>query len=263
MFGALINESPILCGNSQSVKKCYRYDLKSASWLMRPYFVAEERIHSAGATFGNDSWIITGGQKYVEGAPILLDTSEVLDNGSFVSGPRLPLPLSDHCAISIAKDAVFISGGYGQPQHLKEAFILKFNPEPNWIPLHNMQYGKFGHACGKVITLFNETEIITAGGLRQDKVEIYLLDKQFWINGPQIKSRQIFKVATIQARLSFVLTGGVELEPNCTNLDCRLDSIYLYDSSENEWKESKKSLKRARGNHVAVSLPTEADCSSN
>ena len=109
---------------------------------------------------------------------------------------------------------------------------------------------------------FEDIEVIAAGGLHQDKTEIYSLQRSSWFNGPDIQDRPIFKAATLQGINTFILTGGVELDPHCTTNDCRLSSIYAYDASLETFLQENQRLDQGRGNHVAVPLPVDIECSS-
>ena len=264
MYGAIIGGQPLICGSSGLANDCYTYQIKHSKWQHKNYTLAEERIHAASAMFGDGMWIIMGGQTFVGDNPILLDTSEVFHNlNTFTSGPTLPIPLSSHCAVELGKFQLFIAGGYGD-EHLKDTFVLNLDKFPSWSwnNLTSMRYGRFGHTCGKVITFFGDTEVIVAGGLYQDIIEIYSVARSMWFKGPLIENRKIFKAAAIQGELTFVVTGGVELEPDCTTSNCRLNEINVYDIIDNSLKYINQTLRKRRGNHISILLQSDLDCSS-
>ena len=264
LYGTLLEEErPVLCGFSERENACYYYQINEMRWSLKSTTILEERSHASSTNYGTGTWIITGGQIHLNGAPVLLESSELLKDNKFVQGPLLPLPLSGHCTVSLFRSQILLAGGYGEQSHLKTAFILELEEEITWRNLTRMHYGKFGHACGKVEMNFNQTNIITVGGLHQDRLEIYFLQRSEWFSSPAVKCQPIFKVATIQSLTTFAISGGVELEPHCTKTDCRLDSILVYDNNNKQLVKNRQRLSQGRGNHAAVPLPEDVVCSSN
>ena len=252
LIGSFINGDAIICGFLGNTSFCYGLDLIEQSWKVLNFTMSEQRAQAAGARLENGSWIIFGGQKYSEGVPIILNTSEILIDSNFQLGPQLPMHMSGHCIVNLGKNSIFIAGGYGQP-FLKHAFILKINNATSWESVIPMHQGRYGHVCGKVLNSFNDVQIIAAGGLRVDKVEIYLYKKQYWINGPNMMRDNFFKAVSVQGPSSFLLVGGLELEP-CSMLNCQLKEIYIFDRNL-DWQASKQELNKGRGNHIALGLP--------
>ena len=257
LYGTISAEGPLLCGFSEHEKGCFRFRIRENNWEMTQFTLIENRSHASSVSYGNGAWIITGGQEYQERerVQVLLDTSEILNNSEFINGPKLPMPLSGHCSVKIKEGQVFLAGGYGE-SHLKDSFI--FNIEANasdYLPL--MKHGRFGHACGKVRTLFNEIELIAVGGLHQNTMEKYSLMHSKWFALPDIEDQPIFRSATVQGETAFIITGGVELEPHCTNIECRQDTIKLYDNNIKYLVINEKRLSKGRGNHLAIVLPID------
>ena len=262
LYGMSIEFLPLLCGFNETQSSCYSYSFDETRWKHRQFGLIKERTHASSASLENSSWIIIGGQTYMEGAPVLLNDSEIFSNDLFVSGPGLPIPLSGHCTVKLNDGQIATVGGYGSENHLKDAFMLNLDQKPYyWSTLNSMETGRFGHACGKVQTFFYDIEIIAAGGLHQEKVEIYSIARETWLNGPRIEDRQMFKTATVQGEITFLLTGGIELEPDCTTNNCRLDGIHVYDAGTNLFNEMEQKLAQGRGNHMSVALNTDVDCS--
>ena len=253
LYGILLAEVPLLCGFNEQERGCFRYQSIKNNWTIEQFVLHENRSHASSVSYGNDSWIIIGGQAYHNGLPIILDSSEILRHHQFVQGPKLPIPLSGHCSVNIDDGQIFIAGGYGEPQ-LKDSFILNIK-ENSLEYLDLMIYGRFGHACGKVMTLFNEIELIVAGGLHQNRIEKYSFVHKKWFALTIMGDQPTFKAATIQGKRSFLITGGVELEPYCTTSNCRQDTIKQYDNSLSVLIVKKK-LNHGRGNHLAIPLPT-------
>ena len=263
LYGTLAEFGPFVCGLhfSEMENSCFAYKVKELEWISMGFAINEKRTHASSAHFNNRSWIIIGGQKYLGDVPVVLDSSEVFNGSMFNFGPKLPIPLSGHCSVKLNKSHIFVAGGYGTP-HLKEVFLLHSQRQALWENLTSMQLGKFGHSCGKVVTLFDHVEVVAAGGLHQDSIEIYSTKSSAWSTGPKIENRQIFKAATLQGKTAFIITGGVEIEPDCTMRNCRLDSIFTYDTNTNNFKKNDVDLSQGRGYHVAIPLPTFIDCSS-
>ena len=262
LYGSSATEGLLFCGFSDQEKGCFRYNILENNWEIEQYSLLVNRSHASSVSFGNGSWIITGGQTYsdFERVPILLETSEILRDLEFIQGPNLPISLSGHCSIQIDDNHIFIAGGYGDESHLMNSFILNITHFTwNYLPL--MKYGRFGHTCGKTISLFNEIDVIVAGGLHQNRIEKFSLTHFKWFTLPIIEDQPIFKSATVQGETTFVITGGVELEPDCTTSNCRIDTIKIYDNDMSKFKKDIKRLTRGRGNHVATPMPINVDCS--
>ena len=259
LIGTFFKRVPVICGFLEKDSFCYSLDMRDQYWRTNNFTLLEQRAQAAGVSLENGSWIIFGGQKYNEQLPILLNTSEILIDANFNFGPDLPLPLSGHCIVKIDQNHIFSAGGYGQ-QFLKEAFIMQ-TLNGSWETISPMFDGRYGHICGKVLSSFNHIQIVAAGGLRINKVEIYLHQKQYWIYGPEMIQRNFFKAATVQGPTSFLMVGGLELEP-CSTSDCQLKEIYIFDRLNNAWKHSQQNLKIGRGNHIAIGLPPNVECTS-
>ena len=262
LYGTNFNNEAILCGVSTNQTACFGYDVLNLTWHIKPFALNEERMHASGTVFGNGSWIITGGQQYIEGSPIILDTSEILEKDHFRVGPKMPLVLSGHCVVSMMEELIISTGGYGQPTYLRDSFLM-YVKEESFQYLPKMKHGRYGHSCGRIVTQFDEMNIIIVGGLRQSTVEIYLPKNKLWVYGPHLEERGVFKAAHIQGSRMFVISGGVELEPNCKSENCRLTDIFSIDPNQNKWSRSTNFMKNGRGNHATISLPTDIDCTSN
>ena len=259
LYSTLNDNDIFLCGFSDQEKGCFKYQILENNWAMEEFSLLENRSHASSVNY-NNSWIITGGQEYTGGAPVLLDSSEILQNNEFIHGPTLPIPLSGHCSFKLDKGHIFIAGGYGDQSHLKDSFILSIK-DLFWEYLPMMKYGRFGHACGKVMTLFNEIEIFVVGGLHQNRIEKYAIIHSKWFTLPTIEDQPTFKSATVQGETTFVITGGVELEPDCKTISCRQDTIKLYDNSNKTLINRKERLNQGRGNHVSTQMLSNVICS--
>ena len=259
LYGSWSAKGPLLCGFSEQEKGCFKYQILENNWELQQFVLLENRSRASSVSYENDTWIIIGGQDYDNGLPVVLNTSEILRNCSFTQGPNLPTALSGHCSVKSNLDHIFIVGGYGKP-HLKDVFILNIK-EFTWQYLPLMKYGRFGHACGKVMTSFKEIEIIVAGGLHQNRIEKYSLVHSKWFTLPMATDQPIFKSATVQGETTFIITGGVELEPDCTTSNCRQDIIRIYDNYVNVLKHENIRLNHGRGNHIATPIPFDIICS--
>ena len=256
-YGILFEDDPLICAFNGQENGCFRYQIYRKEWSLEVFAINKQRTHASGVHYGNNSWIISGGHIFQERIPLLLSTSEVLKNQMFDFGPMLPIPLSGHCSVALDERQIFIGGGYG---NLKDSFILDVS-EKTWTNLTLMKYGKFGHACGRVYTLFNEMEVIVAGGLHQNIIEHFSIKRSNWFSGPTI-NQPIYRVATIQGETTFLITGGVELEPGCSTINCRLNTILKYDNYVEDFSKE-KTLSQGRGNHIAIPLPADIECSGN
>ena len=261
LIGTFLNGEPIICGFHGQESFCHGLDFKNQVWKVYNYSLLEQRSQAASVALENGSWVIFGGQKYSEQIPVLLNTSEILIGSKFHFGPQLPLPMSGHCIVKFDKEQIFIAGGYGQP-FSKQAHTLQINYNLSniWHSIKPMNEGRYGHVCGRILTLFNDVQIVAAGGLRVDKVEIYLFRKKSWINGPDMLQNNVFKAASVQGSTSFLMIGGLELEP-CQTLNCQIKDIFIFDRN-NAWRRSQKELHTGRGNHIGIALPPDIECTS-
>ena len=260
LIGSFIDGEPVICGFLEQKSFCYSLNLRKQTWNENNFTIIEQRAQATGVRLENGSWLILGGQIYTEGVPVLLNTSEILINSKFQFGPQLPIPMSGHCTVKLEEKHLFTAGGYGQP-FLKHSHTLKIINSTNWQSITPMQKGRYGHVCGKILNSFNDIQVVVAGGLRVDKVEIYLYQKQHWINGPDMMRKKFFKAASVQGPTSFLMVGGLELEP-CSTSNCQLKEIYTFDRSNIAWKTSRQELNIGRGNHIAIGLPPEVECTS-
>ena len=262
LLGMFINDQVVLCGYKDEQSFCYGLNIENYfNWVEFPLQLLDERSQATTVKLKENFWLITGGQNYYNGAPKLLNTTEIVNEEESIFGPELPQPLSGHCSVSINSSFVFVAGGYGQP-YLLDSFLLKlFDPIlSRYEILTPMSIGRYGHMCGRV-KIQGTTKIIVAGGLRVDDVEIHLLDRNVWIKGPKLQGQELFKATTINGPTSFALVGGIELEP-CSTDNCRYDSIFIFNGDESKWERSKHLLKRGRGNHISIDLPIDYTCSS-
>ena len=256
-YGILQGEVPFICGINDQENTCFKYKVKDNKWDLENFTINGNRTQASSVQYGDSMWIITGGQKFVSGVPVILDNSEILKDGEFINGPLLPIPLSGHCTVKL-HHGFFVAGGYGD---LKDSYIFDIS-DTTWKNLTLMKYGKFGHACGRVLTLFNEDEVIAVGGLRQYETEIFSLKRSIWLDGPRILDQPIFRSATVQGENTFIITGGVELEPDCTTPNCRSNTIIEYNNFIVDFLPKEEKLSKGRGSHTAVPLPVNAVCSS-
>ena len=266
MVGMYVEGEPVVCSisNTSGNRPCYGLDMQAATWSIKPYALMEDRTLAASTPFGNGSWIITGGLEYVNGAPHILDTSEILWHGrsEFELGPQLPEPLSGHCTVAIGERTILTAGGRSRSIHLRTARIL--NTESNeWTRVLDMRHGRHGHSCGRILASSdNNVEVVVAGGLRVYSSEIYSSSRLYpWRLGPRLE-RPVFRAATVQGPASFLIAGGTDLEP-CAAADCRLKNVIEFDiSHEYVWNDKGEVLENRRANHVAIPLSPDIDCSS-
>ena len=188
----------------ESISNCYEMDFNDWYWKQLPFALSEERAYSANAKYssGNDSssqtWLILGGQRFTDGSPEILDSSEILEDNKFSYGPILPIPLSGHCAVSINDTHIFIAGGYNPPYHFKSSYILDMSiGKEDFEPVADMIHGRYGHSCGKVFTIFKKVKLVAAGGLKLESVELFSMDTGVWKMGHSLPN-PIFRAATVQ-----------------------------------------------------------------
>ena len=74
-------------------------------------------------------------------------TSEFYEDGEFVEGPQLPIPMQSHCAVEVEPGFVFISGNIFSGS--ERAFA--FDPETGaFESLADMIQERQAHGCGVV-----------------------------------------------------------------------------------------------------------------
>ena len=78
LYGVLAGEDPILCAFSDEQNGCFQYLIREKYWNAQTFSLPSKRSHASSVSYGNGLWIIIGGQKYIEGATLFLDTSDIL-----------------------------------------------------------------------------------------------------------------------------------------------------------------------------------------
>ncbi len=146
----------------------------------------EARIGSAGFVIKNFLFV-TGG--HGNDRRPLSGTELISLRGRPRRGPKLPQPLSYHCALLVKKSSIFVNGGISFPAGPpnRKSFLYSLRSR-KWTHVPDiMTRGRMKHDCA----IFDETTIIVAGGevgadILTREVEIFHLSSMSWTRGPRL-----------------------------------------------------------------------------
>lgn len=185
MIGLTYDDYIVICGITvDPMMECFNLFMNDGFkpvWKQASFTMLTKRFYAASVEFNKQinesSWLITGGEKHdsVGGTVKKLDSTELFQNSSFVSGPVLPHAVSMHCILKLNYTHAIMTGGRGTSSRALKNIHL-FSMDFVWGKLANMLVGRYGHACGH----YEMAEIIVAGGLNIKETEIYSFKFSEW-----------------------------------------------------------------------------------
>jgi len=160
-----LGSSFIVCGGSTEQDgniapndTCDMFNLNTHEW--EEMDVMSTCRHQAAGVSLLGKFYVTGGVN-IDGS--IADTTEVYDpsTGQWSPGPRMPLPLTDHCVVKHADTLVIIGGRTDQEYGNESSLVLSLNiTTGSWSPLGSLNISRSGHGC----SINEREEIIVTGG---------------------------------------------------------------------------------------------------
>ena len=180
MIGFIYKTSLIICGpNDNSETKCKYIGLQesNAMWRVHNFSMQKDRSFAAIIQLGAGQYWITGGELPINPnmEAIVLKSTEIFQNKSFIFGPDLIQPTHSHCMAIVNSSHFILTGGKNTGIVLDNVSIFDFGSSKTWTALPNMAFKRFGHSCGKT-----KDHLVVTGGLYMDATEIFLFEKLEW-----------------------------------------------------------------------------------
>ena len=182
--GLIFNQSPYICGGLQEICIGIGLDNITTQELIFP------REQGAASTFANSSIFISGGT-FFTGTRKTVEL--VSDNGSEL-GPDLPVPISDHCMVTLdfrgPNEQVWVIGGKTSEGSSYKTYILGGGSD--WESGPDLIYARQEHACvATKIKSFGNLEVIVVAGGRDEmfgdgafnSVEFHISGTEYWFRG--------------------------------------------------------------------------------
>lgn len=216
-------------------------------------FAASVQVLEAGMT-NEENWWVSGGEGK-SGSP--LKTSELRwSNGTWGSGPVLPVAMTGHCVVQIQRDLSVIVGG--QPFHAN--YIYNWRTQ-KWSTFYQLQSSRYYHGCGlirnNVLGSGFDQDIVVVGGLSNTdgnvlkSTEIFKSDVNNWEIGPDFPTGGIYGLAIVQYSSDTILAVG-----GATVFGGESNSVIYSLSKSNMalWTQVGVAM-AGRHAHIAIPLP--------
>ncbi|XP_059081715.1 uncharacterized protein LOC131879418 [Tigriopus californicus] len=259
--GGWLDNRAVICGGFCRLKKMYYNDCYSMDPLVGNWSqfeaMPEARAGAAVVVIGKKLFI-TGG----ETEPFLITKSTVVWNGStWESGPDLPMPLTEHCAVQLDEKTTLIAGGRQQnnndPLLSRRSWIYDWASE-KWTEVGPMNWPRIDHSCA-IVADDNGIEVGAIGGTSSlnaqltspelQKMETFDLKSNTWSLKnqplPVIQERVIWGSTLSNLDGKLILIGGQDLS------DRRLKSMFEY-SRHFGFKWVSTTMSTRRSGHVAI-----------
>ena len=181
MVGFIYNEIFLVCGpNDEGDTQCKYINLQESNgiWRVNNFSMLEDRSYSAIIPLGADQYWITGGEmpSNPNMEAVVLKSTEIFQNKSFIFGPDLAQPTHSHCMVKANCSFLITTGGKTTGTVLdKVHYILYYGISKNWTALPSMTFKRFGHSCG-----ITKGQLIVTGGLYLDATEIFSFERKEW-----------------------------------------------------------------------------------
>ncbi len=171
-FPAIVSEAigglgfkgnPILCGGYQTdaySNKCY--SLENSQWVSSAS-MNSVRADAAAAQLKDGRLLVTGGW---DDSFSSLNSAEILTEEGWESNiPSLPVPILDHCMVTVNSTTVMVIGGIQNDEYSGKTFYFTFGEE-SWTEGPVLKNKRRYHSCGKIRRNkeSQEMNIIVAGG---------------------------------------------------------------------------------------------------
>ncbi len=216
---------------------CYDYDPLTNSWISSASLLHPKDLPRA--SFIDNIWLVSG-DSFDDGDDAY-STTEIWTGSTFESGPSLPVNMSYPCQLTVNSTHVFFAENHDSPSYLLDWY------SGTWTELAPMNEQRDSYySCGLINSPRNGPEVVT---FEFGITEIFNIGDGTWRAGPP--TEEVFYVATAaQLTDTFALVGGFFLGDD-------LDSIYMFDPYNYEWKLMSQKLEVARYFAAVAAVPDE------
>ena len=203
-------------------------------------YIPPQVIHRENAfalAFGEKVWIIGG--KHYNQTEISVNTVEIFDPSCLAedcinwnSGPEIPEPLYDTCAVAY-EDDIYVFGGHGAGVWPLKT-VIKFNSSiQEWTYLEDMPVDRYGHGCAVY-----QDKIYISGGYSSDgrlgQVDVFDPKTGSWIRAGDLNiARNNHQMVVVNNQLTVVGGYGAPQSEYWAPKD--VDSIEEYHLDIDRW----------------------------
>ncbi len=214
MTAGMIDGSIKSCGSQHDSAECYDYDPATDTWTQSLYMINSR--YNPKSSFIDGVWLLTGDGDSTIDFP---QSTEMWTGTNFVEGPSLPVPMHDHCQLTINSTHLFFASDKNNP-----SYFLDWEQDI-WTELPSMTQGVYLPSCGLINNPENGLEVVVA---TVGSSEIFNINTMQWRAGPSLG--QIFAAGVGQLTDTFLLVGGENYSGGSP-----LHTIYQFDHINYDW----------------------------
>ncbi len=254
--GAFIAGQPVICGGTyeDGHDRCYAYsnqaqvDAGEDSWRLLPYAMAQSRQGAAAVALPGERLWVTGG---IGVGTEILQTTEILEGGTFSFSNSLPSPTTAHALLSVDEDHFFLVGGIPSGP-VTNAWLLE---DGEWLPQAPTMYTHETIIAGLASRLDGMREIVITGS-EPNVTEVLGITQDgganpAWRLGPLFPGH-IVRGTHVPIGNAFLAVGGFDrISGEAT------DQIHLFDPDNDLWIVYPQTLSLGRMDFVAMLVPDE------
>jgi len=223
-------------GETFETDKCFELSKDLSQWV-EIASLPDGNEKGMSSSVIDDKLFLTGGNDGLT----YLDTTYILDNQLFFSGPPLPIQAADICQLTINGTHIFFTNG-------QETFLLDWYAQDYTI-LHEQNVRYPALICGYLDNPDFGPEVLVGLGTES---YIFNLDDVAWREGPAMPV-QIGHAAVAQLSDGFLMIGGTERLGDTVSSE-KLDTIYKFSQYSYQWEQIGR-LSSVRRDASAVPVP--------
>ncbi len=256
--GTILDGLPTVCGGYNpdtllNTNECHQYLYEENRWASMSQSMLEVRYKHKSSMVDAATWLITGGK---DNSNSDLDSTDVWQGGEFQPGPFLPLPLRNHCQVTLNSSYIAILGGYSNGENVLGFYLLDWKNE-KWIYMPDVPVVLDNDPCGLIENSVNGFELVVLADY--EKSYIFNFEDMTWREGPSIPYdvSVLYEEMPVQVEKTFYIMGGFLWDE-----DTVTDAILKFDNENYVWSLETARLGTARANGVAIPVPDEmVNCS--
>ena len=218
------------------------------------------RSYAAAVQLPGGKILVTGGYN---GSLDHSSTEMLTEDGWESNIPSLPVPIAQHCIITVNSTTVMVLGGFQNYQVSGRTFY--FTPEKgSWSQGPQLKHKRRRHSCGRVRRDKDSQEmsIIVAGGSDDSfylsSVEILDESSHEWWTGPELPFGIQYSQMVDDPQGGVILIGGESKLIGFTSTLYQLPHV----GRDAVWTKKEEQLKIGRKLHSAFLVPANSvDCS--